>query len=240
MLFSRFKPERRYARRLARAARWDRPITGWRQRAAAWTSMLLSDHGIFRVIYLNLHQVTPDLWRAAQPAPHQIADLAARGVKTIVNLRGGREFGSWPLEREACAAHGIVLAEFVARSREAPSAATIHEARALFDTIAYPAMVHCKSGADRAGFMSVLYLMLKEGKTVDEALGQLSSRYGHWRWSKTGILDAFFLAYREDGEMQGLSLLEWVDTRYDPAALTRDLRPHAWSNFIVDTVLRRE
>lgn len=240
MLFSRYKPERRYARRLARAARWDRPIAGGWQRLSAWSNMLLSDHGIFRVIYLNLHQVTSDLWRAAQPAPHQIADLAARGVTTIVNLRGGREFGSWPLEREACAAHGITLVEFVARSREAPSVETIRAAKVLFDTIAYPAMIHCKSGADRAGFMSVLYLMLKEGRTVDEAQAQLSSRYGHWRWSKTGILDAFFDAYRNDGAARGLSLMEWVETRYDPAELTRNFHTHAWSNFIVDKVLRRE
>ena len=240
MLFSRFKPERRYARRLARAARWDRPIASWRQRLSAWSSMLLSDHGIFRVIYLNLHQVTPDLWRAAQPAPHQIADCAGRGIRTIVNLRGGREFGSWPLEREACADNGIALVEFVARSREAPSLETLRQAQAMFETISYPALIHCKSGADRAGFMSALYLMLKEGKRVDEALGQLSSRYGHWRWSKTGILDAFYERYREDGEKRGLSLMEWAETRYDPEALTRDFRPHAWSNFIVDKVLRRE
>lgn len=240
MILSRFKPERRYARRLARAARWDRPITRAGQRLSAWLNMLFVDHGIFRVVYLNKHRVTADLWRAAQPAPHQIHTMATEGVRTIVNLRGGREFGSWPLEREACEETGIALIELVARSREAPSLAMVEETARLFDTIAYPALIHCKSGADRAGFVAALYLILREGRSATEALGQLSSRYGHWRWSKTGILDAFLEKYRDEGETKGLSLLDWMRSEYDPVALTRDFRPHALSNFVVDRLLRRE
>lgn len=239
-MFARFTPERRYARRLARAARWDRPIAGPWARLKAWASMLGADHGIFRVLYLNLHQVTPAFWRAAQPAPHQIADMAAKGIRTIVNLRGGREFGSWPLEREACEAHGITLVELVARSREAPSLDTLRAADALFRTVKTPVLVHCKSGADRAGFISALYLILKENRPASEALGQLSSRYGHWHWSKTGILDAFIERYRDEGEAKGKSLLDWAETDYDPEELTRTFRPHAWSSFIVDRILRRE
>ena len=32
-------------------------------------------------------------------------------MKTIVNLRGGREHGAWPLQKEACERHGIQLAK---------------------------------------------------------------------------------------------------------------------------------
>ena len=80
--------------------------------------MVFVDHGIFRIIYLNRHRVTDVFWRAAQPTPGQIAAAGKDGIKTIVNLRGGREYGSWPLEKEACEANGLVLAEFVLRSRE--------------------------------------------------------------------------------------------------------------------------
>jgi len=71
-------------------------------------------------------------------------------------------------------------------------------------------------------------------------LQQLSPRYGHWRWSKTGILDAFLEQYRDEGEPKGQSLLEWAEADYDPARVTAEFKPHAWSNFVVDTVLRRE
>ncbi len=120
-LLNRFRSDdTRRARRLARIARWDRPLAGALSRLRAWTNMVLVDHGVFRLVYLNRHRVSERLWRSAQPAPHQLARFAREGVRTIVNLRGGREHGSWPLQREACERHGLTLAEFVVRSREAP------------------------------------------------------------------------------------------------------------------------
>ena len=79
-MINRFlKPEERYARRMARIARWDRPIDGSAGRLRAWAHMALVDHGVFRFFYLNRHQVSPNLWRSAQPAPHQLAWFAERG-----------------------------------------------------------------------------------------------------------------------------------------------------------------
>ncbi|MCL9977362.1 tyrosine-protein phosphatase, partial [Klebsiella quasipneumoniae] len=62
-----------------------------------------------------------------------------------------------------------------------------------------PLLVHCKSGADRAGLASGLCLLV-EGRTAAEALRQLSWRFGHVKQARTGILDAFFLRYQRDGE----------------------------------------
>lgn len=240
-MLNRLRPdEERYARRMARIARWDRPIEGTPARLRAWANMLLVDHGIFRLAYLNAHKVTPRLWRAAQPAPGQIARFARLGVKTIVNLRGGREHGSWPLQREACERHGIRLVDFVLRSRGAPDRATILDAKAFFATLTEPALVHCKSGADRAGFFSALYLLLHENRPLDEATRQLSLRYGHFRFAKTGILDAFFDAYRREGEAKGIAFLDWVGTVYDPERLEREFRPGFLSSLIADRLIRRE
>lgn len=225
---------------MARIARWERPLSGTLDRARAWAHMLLADHGIFRVIYLNLHKVTPRFWRAAQPTPYQITSLARRGVKTIVSLRGGHEHGGWPLEKEACAANNLDLREFVVRSRGAPERETLLALPAFFANVTYPMAVHCKSGADRAGFMSALYLMLVEKRPVSVARKQLHWRYGHFRFAKTGILDAFLDLYEQDGEARGLDLPTWVATRYDPAVLEASFRPHAWSSFLVDRILRRE
>ena len=54
---------------------------------------------------------------------------------------------------------------------------------------------------------------------------QLTLRYGHFRFAKTGILDAFFERYRREGEAKGMPFLEWVERTYDPEALKRDFRP---------------
>src|SRR4051794_28986646 len=233
------RPEVRYARRMARIARWDRPIGGPAGRVPAWANMLLVDPGVFRLAYLTRHQVSEGLWRPAQPAPYQIARFAAQGVRTIVNLRGGREHGSWPLEKEACDRHGIELIDFVLRSREAPDRDSLLRIKDFFGGLRYPALVHCKSGADRAGLFAALYLV-HEGRSAAEAMEQLSPRYGHFRFAKTGILDAFLELYRTEGEAKSLSFLEWADRVYDPDALQRSFKPRFWSNLLVDGVMRRE
>ncbi len=100
--------------------------------------------------------------------------------------------------------------------------------------------MHCKAGADRAGLAAALYLILHEGRPVAEAARQLSARYGHFRFAKTGILDAFFARYLAEGEAKGLDFLTWVETVYDPEALKRDFRPGFWSDVVVDRLIRRE
>jgi protein tyrosine/serine phosphatase len=230
----------RYHARMERIARWDRPLKGGWDRFRAWMNMIFVDHGIFRLFYLNRHSVDGKLFRAAQPWPHQIAQFAREGGKSLVYLRGGREHGSWPLEKEAAEKHGLVLADFLARSREAPSKDMLLEAPAFFEALQYPALIHCKSGADRAGFVAALYVLVHLRRPASEALQQLSARYGHFHWSKTGILDRFFEIYRDEGEAKGIPFLEWVEKHYDPQALQRDFKPGFWSNLLVDRVLHRE
>jgi protein tyrosine/serine phosphatase len=223
---------------MARIERWDRPIATSLGRFRAWAHMVLVDHGAFRLFYLNRHQVSPNLWRSAQPAPHQLAWFAEQGVRTVINLRGGREHGSWQLQKEAC--DKLELVEFVVRSREAPERETLLSAPEFFARLKYPAVIHCKSGADRAGFVAALYLILHEGKSVSDALRQLHVRFGHFRFAKTGILDHFFERYRLEGEERGVPFLEWAERIYDPDALMRDFRPSFWSDFVVERMLRRE
>lgn len=225
---------------MARIARWDRPLGGPWDRFKAWMNMIFVDHGVFRLVYLNRHDVDGKLFRAAQPWPHQIARFAREGGRSIVYLRGGREHGSWPLEREAAERHGLVLTEFLARSREAPSKETLLSAADFFRGLAYPALIHCKSGADRAGFVAALYVLVHLGRPAAEAMRQLSPWYGHFAWSKTGILDRFFALYRDTGEAKGIPFREWVENHYDPEALQRDFRPGFWSNLLVDRILHRE
>lgn len=214
-------------------------------RFRAWFNMFFVDHGVFRYVYLNLYRIDKQAFRSAQPGPRHFRRIARKGVRTVVNLRGGRQFGSYPLEREACAAQELAYDEITLRSREAPAVETLRQVAALLDRIAYPALFHCKSGADRAGLMSALYLILKQGLSAAEAKKALSIRYGHFRQSKTGVLDAFldaFDAAQRDAAAKGerLELLDWAETAYDPSAMTKAFRTKPWADWLVDGVLRRE
>lgn len=202
--------------------------------------MIFVDHAFFRMAYLNLHRLSPNAWRSAQPLPYQLRTLARRGLRTVVTLRGGKSFGSLPLEIEACQAEGLNFETFAMRSRALPTREQIEKAAALFGRLEYPVLFHCKSGADRAGIMSALFLALHEGVPVAEAREQLSLKFGHLRLGKTGILDSFFDAYQSDQPDGEMPLLEWVRTRYDADALTAAFKSGRVGDFLTDMVLRRE
>ncbi|MBX2855731.1 MAG: tyrosine-protein phosphatase [Rhodobacteraceae bacterium] len=236
---------RRQASRDRLRERYARPLEGRGDRLRAWASMMFVDHGFFRYVYLNRHRVGAGAYRSAQPGPRHIRRAARDGVRTVINLRGGKEFGSYPLEREACARAGVAFEEITLRSREAPSVAAIEQTAELLERVAYPVLFHCKSGADRAGLMSALYLLLREGATPQEAAKQLSPRFGHLRQGKTGVLDAFIDAYTAAYDAaaargERLGFMEWVRSGYDPKAVTAAFKASGWGSFVVDQVLRRE
>jgi protein tyrosine phosphatase (PTP) superfamily phosphohydrolase (DUF442 family) len=208
--------------------------------SALYLDMLFIDHGVLRLIYVNRHRLGEHAWRSAQPAPHHIRALARDGIRTIVNLRGERLCGSYWLEQHACRQYGIELVNFQVRSRAAPSREELKGARGLFERIRYPMLMHCKSGADRVGLMSVLYLFMREGVPLDQARKELSLRYGHIRQADTGILDYFFDRYLQDNARRPMPFFEWVDTVYDPDELKRSFVAQGWANRLVDSVLRRE
>lgn len=218
-------------------------------RKAAWRSLWLHDHGFIRKAHQNTHQLSDEMWRTGQPSPGDIRNWAKRGVKTVFNLRGlrnnERQPGYWHLEKEACEEAGITMIDHRAYSREAPKPAFILELDRMYREITYPAILHCKSGADRAGIGSFLYKFLREGLPFDEAAGQLSLRYGHIKSGKTGILDHFLDTYRNVAEADGTApsrehFLEWVEHRYDPAAIKESFAPTALGNLLTETILRRE
>jgi protein tyrosine phosphatase (PTP) superfamily phosphohydrolase (DUF442 family) len=208
--------------------------------AAKWADMLLLDHGVFRVVYLNRHRLSADTWRSAQPTPHQIGRMARAGVKTIVNLRGPRTCGSYWLEQEACRRHGITLVDYQLRSRAAPSRAEVLGARDVLERIEYPMLFHCKSGADRAGLMGVLYRHVRLGEPIATAKRELSWRYGHIRQSDTGVLDAFFDRYLADTADRPMPFFDWVEQVYDPDEVKATFVAKGWANRLVNDLLRRE
>jgi uncharacterized protein (TIGR01244 family) len=214
----------------------DRP----RGRLRAYFDAALVDHGFARLIWPNVHRVSDKLQRAGQVAPYQIARFARRGVKTIVNLRGHNDSGWYVLEVEACREHGVDFVDFPTKSRDTPSKEVIHGAKRLFERIRYPALMHCKSGADRAGLMGVLYLMLHEGQPVEKALKQLAWKFGHIRQAKVGVIDYFFEQYRRYNADKPTPFLDWVDNVYDPRAVRESFMSQWWANLVVDKILRRE
>ncbi|NHN84804.1 protein tyrosine phosphatase [Acetobacter musti] len=211
-----------------------------RGRRRAWVDSLFVDHAIFRLVWTNFHAVIPGkVYRCNHPTPRRLAWAVRRfGLKTLVNLRGHRKCGSDALSRNAAGQVGLAHVDMAFESRGAPHRDRILRFASLYHSIAFPMLMHCKSGADRAGLASGLVILF-EGGTADEALKQLSWRYGHFNHSRTGILDAFFMRYRIEAEGR-IPFLEWVEHHYDEVALKQDFVAGKLASFVNDQVLRRE
>jgi len=209
-------------------------------RADAWRDSLLVDHAVFRTVWTNLAPVIPGrLYRSNHPTPGHLAAATRRlGLRTLVNLRGQRKCGSDALSREAAARLGLVHIDMAFESRGAPHRDRILRFSDIYRILEFPALMHCKSGADRAGLASGLAIMF-EGGTAVEALKQLSWRFGHWSRARTGVLDAFFVRYAVQAEGR-MPFLDWVRTEYDETTLKRDFVAGGLSSFINDRVLQRE
>ena len=200
---------------------------------------MAKDHGVLRLWWHNLHQIDKDMWRSNQPTPRRIENAAQLGIRTIINLRGPRSDGGWRLEAEACVRHGLKLVDFTVRSRAAPDKQMLFDTKVLFDRIEGPALLHCKSGADRAGLMSALYLLMQKNRPVAEASQQLSFRYLHVKHAKTGLLDAFLNAYAPY-EAEKIAFFDWVKDIYDPEKLQAEFLSSFWADRLVDKLLKRE
>jgi len=189
-------------------------------RKRARQEMVWGDHGFLRARFSNLHQISDEMWRANQPSPNQIeAHQRLRDIRTIVNLRGATTRGYYLLEKEACERLGIRLVDYQVFSRDTPTREAVLGTRDLFADMAYPALMHCKSGADRAGLMSVLYLMARKSQPLEQAKKQLSLKYLHVKQGKTGMLDAFFETALQAGANSPDDFFRWIETEYDRVAV---------------------
>jgi len=213
------------------------------RRALAHLEAWLIDHEYVRVLYRNFHRLSENAWRSNQPSPAFVRKLRERyGINTIISLRRPDDSGQYLLEKEACDRHGIELVHHRFSSREFPQKEAVLAARDLLRAVEYPILIHCKSGADRAGLMSVFYRHFILGEPIEAARRkELNWRFGHFRWGDTGKLDAFFDAYEAfKAEHPHITFEQWLMEHYDPDALDARYRAGKLGRLLIDKVMRRE
>ena len=191
-------------------------------RRAAMRHLMLTDHGFLRALWTHEYEIVPGVWRSNQPSPRRVAAWAARGITSVLHLRGtGRGTPVCDLEREACAAHGV-------RMHFAPMSGGMLSTRAqllnLLDTFASlekPFVMHCKSGIDRTGLAAFLYLASQTDTPPEVARRQLSLRFLHVKTKRHGILDVLADSYVAAHAASGVSVKDWISETYDPELLTK-------------------
>src|SRR5438270_7149991 len=148
----------------------------------------------------NAHVVIPGaIYRSSQPSGNDLEWLVRKyGIRTVINLRGGREQQQW--YRDECRAAnrlGLSVEDFTLSAGHLPP---VHEMRRLMEVLdhsEYPVLFHCYRGVDRTGLASALALLLRTDGSLKQGRQALSLRYVHLPWGRTGRLDEFFDLYQE-------------------------------------------
>lgn len=129
----------------------------------------------------NLGIVDPGrVIRSAQPTSQLPAWIRDYHLRSILNLRGGKTADSWyDAEVKAAQADSVAFYDFPLNATRRP---TRRELLVLIDTLRscpYPLLIHCKSGADRTGLASALYLMIERGIPPERAEDAFTLEHGH-------------------------------------------------------------
>jgi uncharacterized protein (TIGR01244 family) len=130
----------------------------------------------------NFHTVVPgELYRSAQPTAAMIAEYGQNyGIKTIVNLRGDNAGSPWyDAEITEAKKLGIAHVDFRMSARREMTMEQFNQIIDVLQKAEKPVLIHCKSGSDRSGLVSALYVAAIAKLGEDVAESQISFRYGH-------------------------------------------------------------
>ncbi len=117
----------------------------------------------------NLHQVSPMLYRGAQPTREGLGELRRLGVATVVSLR------AFHGEREAVEAAGLGY-ERISFKVWHPEDEDLRRFLAIVtDPKRQPVFVHCLRGSDRTGTAVAAYRICVEGWSREDAIEEMVS-----------------------------------------------------------------
>ena len=149
----------------------------------------------------NLYRIEDGLYRAAQPSAKGFQELAALGVKCVLDVAGGPgddtlvEKGSLKLFHVPMSAFGL------------HDDRVLEALKIMADPQNRPLLIHCQQGADRTGAMVALYRVVVQGWTAEKAVEEMTrGGYHHsglWKSLETYVLKADAAALRKKLGLKG-------------------------------------
>ena len=135
-------------------------------RAVTWESIRI----------YNFAKVNSDYYRGGQPMGEDYADLAAIGVKTVINLTNSDD--GQAEEKAKVEQYGMRYVHIPMSTRKPPTDQEIASFLAAVDDEG-GVYVHCVGGRHRTGVMTAVYRMTKDGLTGEQAFKEMKQyKYG--------------------------------------------------------------
>jgi tyrosine-protein phosphatase SIW14 len=119
----------------------------------------------------NFGRIDQNFYRGAQPKDSDYTDLAALGIKTLINLTSDdRDASEEALAKKA----GLKYVNIPMTTRVAPTPAEIASfLKIVSDPASQPIYVHCVGGRHRTGVMTAIYRMTHDGWSPDQAFKEM-------------------------------------------------------------------
>jgi protein tyrosine phosphatase (PTP) superfamily phosphohydrolase (DUF442 family) len=165
------------------------PTAGPSAHTAATSVVLTAPSTTFGKVAIkikNFGQMDERFYRGAQPRPEDYRDLAAIGVKTVVDLRDDPT----SYEKREAEAAGMHYVNIPMSDKKKPT----NEQIAAFFTVAndentWPFYVHCAGGRHRTGLIGAVYRFSKYGWDYDNVYKEMKNYDYYSRWGHGAIKD---------------------------------------------------
>ena len=132
--------------------------------------IVTSAAGVSAIGIDNFGRVSPTYYRGAQPADRDFAELAALGVKTVIDLQEDGVASEPGLVERA----GMKYVRIPMTTHKPPTGDQLVQFLALVnDPVSQPVYVHCAGGRHRTGVMTAVYRMTSDGWTSAQAFNEM-------------------------------------------------------------------
>ena len=116
----------------------------------------------------NLHRVTTNLFRSAQPTAAGMKSIEALGIKTVISLRAFHD------DQDEVESTQLKTERIRFNTWHAEDEDVVRFLKLVTATNNGPILVHCLHGSDRTGTMIAIYRMAVQGWPKDEAIKEMT------------------------------------------------------------------
>jgi len=116
----------------------------------------------------NLHKVSDDLYRGAQPSTDGMRQLEKLGIKTVINLRFILS------DRNRIEGTGLDYEHINMTTWNTRTKDVLRFLQIVTDSDRTPVFIHCQHGIDRTGVLCAVYRIVVEGWNKDEAIEEMT------------------------------------------------------------------
>jgi protein tyrosine/serine phosphatase len=154
--------------------------------AAAASAQSKQDDKFKAIRIKNFGQMDERFYRGAQPKAEDYKDLAALGIKTIIDLRDDPA----SYEKREAEAAGLRYVNIAMSDTNLPKEEQIQEFLKLANDPSTGAFyVHCAGGRHRTGVVGAVYRMTVDGWDYDRAYKEMKAYDFYTRWGHGAMKD---------------------------------------------------